>query len=407
MKHARRNAIKVFERIELPRFCEYVDEKCEQDLSELTTQDLVAELHNRIQRVLTDFGKESLKPGFFAGSARLELEARLTQLLGQVRGEQLTQALTSGLNGDTTVEQNTMLFRVSQGTETMDAFLQSYGHRCAGEMELANPRWQEDNAYLRQIVDQQETSQANSPEALHQRSQERRDQAMRELPDVLIDWGGSFMREDIELLAVEAQELLPCRESGKHYLMMGYALIRTVILELGRRWKLDDGIFFLQLDELDGVENVSDSLVQKIAKRRVRWQSAQRLDLPDVISSDNLDELGLPRQIDTSSELEAQSLSPGVVTGTAQVILNPSDATDLGDDCILICPSTDPGWTALFTTIKGLVVERGGVLSHGAITARDFGIPAVACPDATQTIRRGAKVRVDGDRGHISIIEDK
>jgi hypothetical protein len=69
----------------------------------------------------------------------------------------------------------------------------------------------------------------------------------------------------------------------------------------------------------------------------VRLAARDRSQLPDVISSDNLDELGLPRQIDTSSELEAQSLSPGVVTGTAQVILNPCDATDLGDDTVLCC----------------------------------------------------------------------
>jgi pyruvate,water dikinase len=128
--------------------------------------------------------------------------------------------------------------------------------------------------------------------------------------------------------------------------------------------------------------------------------------LPDVISSDKLDDLGLPRQIDAASELEARSLAAGVANGTAHIVFRPGDAKDLGDDCILVCPSTDPSWTALFTTIRGLIVERGGVLSHGAITARDFSIPAVACPDATQIIKAGVKVRVDGDRGHISIFED-
>jgi pyruvate,water dikinase len=407
MKRARRDAIKVFEEVELPWFHEYIVKKMEQDLEELSTQEVIAELHDRIQRVLTDFGKESLKPGFFGGCARLELEAKLTQLLGRVEGEKLVRSLISGLTGDTTVEQNAMLFRVSQGVETMDAFLQSYGHRCAGEMELANARWREDDAFLRQIVEKQETTEEHSPASLHKRNQERREQAMRELPDVLVEWGGSFMREDIEGLAVEAQKLLPYRETGKHHLMMGYALIRTAILELGRRWELDKEVFFLQLDELEQFENDRDRLVQEIATRKVRWRSAQLLDLPEGISSDNLDELGLPRQIDAASELEAQSLAAGVVTGTAHIIFNPSDATDLGDDCILVCPSTDPGWTALFTTIKGLIVERGGVLSHGAITARDFSIPAVACPDTTQIIKNGATVRVDGDRGHISIIEDE
>jgi pyruvate,water dikinase len=105
--------------------------------------------------------------------------------------------------------------------------------------------------------------------------------------------------------------------------------------------------------------------------------------------------------------MDGLSLSAGVVTGTARIVFQPDEAGHLGDQCILVCPSTDPSWTALFTTIKGLIVERGGVLSHGAITARDFSIPAVACPNATSIISNGARVRVDGDRGHITIIEDE
>jgi pyruvate,water dikinase len=73
---------------------------------------------------------------------------------------------------------------------------------------------------------------------------------------------------------------------------------------------------------------------------------------------------------------------------------------------MLVCPSTDPGWTPLFLHARGLVVERGGVLSHGAIVARDFGIPAVACKDATKLIPDGCTIRVDGNRGQITIVEE-
>jgi len=406
MKKARREAIRVFEEVELSWFRQYLSEKREQNLWELPTPELVAEIHDRIRRVLTDFGKESLKPGFFGGCARVELETKLTQLMDCIEGEKLTQLLTSGLAGDTTVEQNAMLFRVSQGKETMDAFLDRYGHRGVGEMELANPRWREDDAYLRQIVENQEIAEEHSPASLHKGNEERRKQAMRDLPDVLARWGGSSMREEIEELAAETQALLPYRETGKHYLMMGYELIRRAILELGGRWKLGDDVFFLHLDELSRFESDRERLVQEVARRKIRWQSARRLDLPDVINSEELDDLGLPREIEAASEMDALSLAAGVVTGTARIIFDPNEARNLGNDCILVCPSTDPGWTALFTTIKGLIVERGGVLSHGAITARDFSIPAVACPDTTQIIKDGAKVRVDGDRGHITIIED-
>ena len=100
------------------------------------------------------------------------------------------------------------------------------------------------------------------------------------------------------------------------------------------------------------------------------------------------------------------ALAGGVASGTAKIVFDPKEAGDLGQDAILICPSTDPGWTALFLNIRGLIVERGGALSHGAITARDFGIPAVTCPDATKRIKAGAAVRVDGNRGRITLIDE-
>ncbi|HUT58246.1 MAG TPA: PEP/pyruvate-binding domain-containing protein [Phycisphaerae bacterium] len=406
MKKARARAKRIFDEQALPPFRGYVEAKGRQDLAALSTAGVIEDIHERMRTVLTDFGKESLKPGFFGGLARAELEQTLIQLLGPVEGQRMCQVLTSGLNWDPTVELNAMLFRVARGEVRMEDFLERFGHRAVDEMELAKPRWREDASYLRQIVENQNTSEEHSPASLHQKNQHRREQAMTELPDILARWGGSSLYEQVRDLAIEAQELLPYREAGKNYLLMGYELIRTAILELGRRWELSDDVFFLRLEELPTFESDSDNLTAEMQKRRIRWQAFRRLDLPDVIDSAELDTLGLPRHLEAASEMEAVTLSPGVVTGTARIIFSPSDAKNLGDDCILVCPSTDPSWTALFTTIKGLVVERGGVLSHGAITARDFSIPAVACPDTTQTIKDGAKVRVDGDRGHISIIEE-
>jgi pyruvate,water dikinase len=107
-----------------------------------------------------------------------------------------------------------------------------------------------------------------------------------------------------------------------------------------------------------------------------------------------------------SSQLTGSAVSPGVATGTARIVLTPQDVGYLGSDYVLICPSTDPGWTPLFLHARGLVVERGGILSHGAIVARDFGIPAVVCPDATRLIPEGKKIRIDGNTGRIVVTED-
>jgi pyruvate,water dikinase len=85
-------------------------------------------------------------------------------------------------------------------------------------------------------------------------------------------------------------------------------------------------------------------------------------------------------------------------------VFDPKEVGSIGTDYVLICPSTDPGWTPLFINARGLIVERGGILSHGAIVARDFGIPAVVCPNATRLIKNGQTIRVDGNHGWIHIL---
>jgi len=405
MKRMRARTVEDFEAV-LPPYFAYVHEKRAQDLTGLSTAEVLAELDARCERVLGEFGKESLKPGFFGGLARGALEASLEQLMGEELGRDLGRILTSGLEGDTTMEQNIALWRTAQGEMDLHDFLDGYGHRAVSEMELAEPRWREDTSYLEQMIGVYKSSATRSPEERHAENVERRAEAERKLPETLAEWGGASQREEFIDLMQEAQKLLPYREIGKHYLMMGYETVRLAIMELSRRWDLGRDVFYLHREELDRCEAEREALTEKIVARKRRWQSAKRLDHASIIDSNDLDKLGLPQEFEAASELEADALASGVATGTARLVFNPKEAGELGTDAILVCPSTDPGWTALFAQIKGLVVERGGALSHGAITARDFGIPAVACPDATKRIEAGARVRVDGGRGRVTILED-
>ncbi len=128
--------------------------------------------------------------------------------------------------------------------------------------------------------------------------------------------------------------------------------------------------------------------------------------MPEVIESRDLDSLGLPRQAAAGDHLEGVALAAGTAVGTARLTTDPREANDLGRDYILVCPSTDPSWTWLFVHARGLIVERGGVLSHGAIVARDYGIPAVACEDAMRLIRDGQRISLDGNSGTIIFVSD-
>jgi pyruvate,water dikinase len=279
-------------------------------------------------------------------------------------------------------------------------------------MELAEPRWREDPKYLQQLLSALQAGGARVPEEMHAANVRRRREAEARLPAALAEWGASSLREDVETDLREAQTLLPYRETGKHYLMMGYELVRGAIVELGRRWDLGSDVFFLGLEELARFEDGDGRLREAIADRKVRWQSAQRLAMPDVIDSAHLLRLGLPEELEAATSLSGEPVAAGIATGPARVVFDPRRAADpslhggqpLGTGYILVCPSTDPGWTTLFLHARGLVVERGGILSHGAIVARDFGIPAVVCPQATSRIRSGDQLRVDGNRGRIEVL---
>jgi phosphohistidine swiveling domain-containing protein len=404
-RRRRTDARRRFEQDVLPAYLEYIHAKRTEDLAVLSTPALREELHSRRRRVLDEFGSESLQPGFFGSLAMHELERLLAQALGEPEGQHMTAVLTTALEGDTTVEQNALLAAVVRHEATLDTFLDRFGHRCPGEMELMTPRWRENPEQVQQLVARCSTAD----KAVRDDSLGGFHAALATLPDVLARAGASALREDIESCLHEARTLLVYRESGKHYLMMGYELIRLVLLELARRWGLGDDLFFLRLDELERFEQQRGELQVELPQRRHRWQVEGRLRLPDLIDSASLDVLGRAASIAkeaTQGQWRGIAVSAGMSEGPARIVFYPGDAHELGTGYVLVCPSTDPGWTPLFLDARALVVERGGVLSHGAIVARDFGIPAVVLPEATRLLPEGVPVRVDGNTGVITRLKE-
>ncbi len=405
LKSLRKTAKSHFENEVLPPFLEYVREKKAEDLGDRSTSELVREVNSRCERVLNDFGKESLKPAFFGGLALGALEGLLVQLLGDSEGPRTASLLTMALDNDSTYEQDALLYRVGKGEATLADFIAKYGHRATGEMELSEPRWREDTSYLQQVIAQISNSTGRSMPEIHRENVAKAAEAAATLREKLAIAGGSSFAEEIEAYVAEARSLLPYRETGKHNLMMGYELIRGTLLELSRRWDIGNDIFFLQLGELEQFETRTAELHGEIARRKTRWKSVHRIELPDVIDSEHLDNFGVPQVFENATEWRGDAVSAGVATGTARIVFSPREVTDLGSDYVLVCPSTDPGWTPLFINARALVVERGGVLSHGAIVARDFGIPAVVCPGATTFLRAGERIRIDGNSGKIMRLE--
>jgi pyruvate,water dikinase len=403
---AARGYLDEFEKRVLPAFLSYVERAGGKDLEDLSDEGLLAELAERERVVLTDFGKELLKPTYLAAHYSGRLTGTLEQVLGPAEGRALAARLLAALDNDKTVEANTALFRVARGERNMESFLEEFGHRAVNEFELSEPRWREDASYPLARVEQYRGAPTVSPVELHEKKKAERLAAEESLGRQLAEAGAASLESEVRADLAGAQRHMPFRETCKHYLMMGVALLRAAIQEIAGRWGIGRDVYFLHRPELAEFPAARARLMEEVGRRKMRWRALQRLALPEVVTSDDLEAIGRePPPVPAGDGVfSGTGVATGVGTGAAQVVRTPADVGVLGTGYVLVCPSTDPGWTPLFVHAAGLVVERGGMLSHGAIVARDFGIPAVVLPDAIRLIPDGAQVRVDGSRGSVELV---
>lgn len=336
------------------------------------------------------FARDSLKPTVLAESAWQSLFEVLKPRLKEDRARAAVAELAAGATAPGVVSLKKALGELAAVRMTRAEFVAEFGHRCGGEMELSRPRWSEDPAAVDAIISTAHTATTATEDPWPRIAKEAR----------LI---GGPARKQAYKLVERLRTFLALREWAKHVWLLGVAVIRRYLVELDTRFKLNGGIFFLTLAELDDLVAGKD-LLGLIASRKKRRQLELTLELPPVLFSDDLDAIGRPLPIpDGAATLEGIALSAGVAEGPALVLTEPGPPP--AEPFILVCPSTDPAWVLLFARAKGLVMETGGVLSHGAIVAREFGLPAVAgLPGVVARLRTGQLVRVDGTRGVVTVV---
>ena len=225
-----------------------------------------------------------------------------------------------------------------------------------------------------------------------------------------------------------AQRFSPLREEALFYVGAGWPVLRRLALELGRRLaeagSLDtpDDLFYLESAELAAAssaraEGLSRPELASLAReRRALRDARKRLEPPISVPPHGRMKFGpidmamfepKPRTISTGPILDGFAVSPGQVTAPASIIRSPEDFDKMAPDSILVCHTTTPAWTPLFAQAQGLVTDIGGALAHGSIVAREYGIPAVmGTGAATQRIKAGQRIRVDGDRGTVTLVDE-
>ena len=391
-----------------PTFQAEVEAEQNLSYSDLCDAELVTKFQTWCSKTLDDFAPKALTATLLAGFSLQRLEAVLQKCLDETTAKTLASRLISGLSGNLTVETNEKLWQVASGDLTLTDFIKNYGHRSVDEFELAQPRWREDTTYLEQVIAsfQQAPSETDAQQersSHFKRQVGQREAAEAELRVILEDKAN--LQKQIESELDFTRRYMPFRETAKFYLMLGYEQIRRTLLELDNRYELEGGIFYLVPDELESLID-GDDFGDIIATRRIQRELMLQIEMPDVIFSDALEQIGAPVSIGAAETYTGVGVSAGVATGKARVLLTPSDVNPSDRDYILVCPSTDPAWTPLFLHAAGLVMERGGILSHGAVVAREYGVPAVVnIPNATQRIADGQELQVDGNKGIVSICQ--
>lgn len=306
--------------------------------------------------------------------------------------------------------------------QKLGAFLARFGHRAVAEIDLGMPRWGEDPAHLLGVITNylRVTDPQQAPDAQFARAAAQAEEKAADLVARAARHGR--LRAAIVSLALRrARQLCGLREQPKYYLVVILAALRRQLAAVGAelagsaRIAEAGDIFFLQPDEVRvGLRGVD--LQQLVAdRRRVYERELRRRLIPRLLLSDGTDvEAAVARDSGAPAGggepgrpvLAGSPASAGTITGKARVILDPVGA-HLEPGEILVAPSTDPGWTPLFLTAGALVMEMGGIISHGAVVAREYGIPAVVgVPEATMRLVTGQTIRVDGAAGTITLADE-
>ena len=305
---------------------------------------------------------------------------------------------------------------IEGGLEARDAiraWLEKYGMRCVGEIDITCPRWSERPATLvPMILGNLRNVEAGAAErrfeqGLQEFRQKEREvlQRLRALPD------GENKAAQTQRMIDRVRIFIGYREYPKYDFVSRYFVYKQALLEeagrlvqarvLGEK----DDIFYLTLQELRDVVSTQQADEQLIARRKEAFKSYHALTPPRVLTSEGECLNGAYRRDDfPAGALVGLAVSAGVVEGRARVILDMDDA-DLEADDILVTTGTDPSWTPLFVSIKGLVTEVGGLMTHGSVIAREYGLPAVVgVENATRLIRDGQRIRIDGTDGYVEIL---
>ncbi|WP_156575150.1 phosphoenolpyruvate synthase [Bacillus luti] len=309
------------------------------------------------------------------------------------------------------------LVQFEGGEKARDAindFLNKYGMRCSGEIDITKTRWSEQPTtiipmILNNIRDFEYGASKRKFEVGLQEAFKKEEELLdrlQHLPD------GKQKVEETKRMIRNIRNFIGYREYPKYGMINRYFVYKQALLkeaeqlvQSGVIHEVDD-IYYLTFEELHEVVRTNKLDYELIHKQKNDYKLYEKLTPPRVMTSDGEIITGKYKRENLPADaIVGLPVSSGVIEGRARVILNMEDA-DLEEGDILVTAFTDPGWTPLFVSIKGLVTEVGGLMTHGAVIAREYGLPAVVgVENATKLIKDGQRIRVHGTEGYIEVLK--
>ncbi len=300
-----------------------------------------------------------------------------------------------------------------EARDAIQAWLDKYGMRCVGEIDITRPRWSERPTTLLPLIlghvrNFEPGAGARRFEQGRYEAQEKEQELLRRLralPD------GERKADEAKRMIDRVRTFIGYREYPKYGMVSRYFVYKQALLEEAERLvqghvlREKDDIFYLRFEEIQDVVRTQRADDQLIRERKEAFASYQALTPPRVLTSEGEAVAGAYRRDDLpAGALVGLAVSAGTIEGRARVILDMAEA-DLEAGDILVTAFTDPSWTPLFVAITGLVTEVGGLMTHGAVIAREYGLPAVVGVEhATRLIRDGQRIRVHGTDGYVEIL---
>ncbi|MEU1513318.1 rifamycin-inactivating phosphotransferase [Streptomyces sp. NPDC005811] len=347
------------------------------------------------------------------GNITSEMGLELLDVADAIRPHPEVVAFLEGVEDEAFLDELPKLAGGAEARDAIETYLGRYGMRCVAEIDITRPRWSERPTTLVPVI--LDNIRTFEPGAAQRRFEEGRHKALEKEQDVLARLralpDGEAKADDTKRMIDQVRAFIGYREYPKYGIVSRYFVYKQALLKEAERLVQDrvlaekEDIFYLTFQELRDTVRTNQVDEQLVQRRRDAFRSYESLTPPRVLTSDGEALSGAYRRDDVpDGALIGLPVSAGTVEGRARVILDMTQA-DLEAGDILVTTYTDPSWSPLFVAAAGLVTEVGGLMTHGAVIAREYGLPAVVGVErATRLISDGQRIRVHGTDGYIEIL---